>query len=637
MCGIAGFFHFEKDRPANAAVLKQMTDVIAHRGPDGEGFHVQQNVALGHRRLAIIDLNTGEQPMYSHDQQIVVVFNGEIYNYVELREELIQLGARFTTTSDTEVIIHAYRTWGVDCQKRFNGMWAFALWDEAKQRLFISRDRLGEKPLYYAVHDQSFVFGSEIKAVLAYGVPAQPRLEMTALYLALSFLPAPYTYYQYVQQLLPGKFLLIDENGITEKTYWDLPDITEKDLTKDKARVETEFEHLFHDSIRIRMRSDVAFGAFLSGGLDSSCVVSAMANHTSKPVQTFTMGFENKQYDERNLAQLVADRYHTDHHVGIVSSEHFEAALEKVLLQYDEPFGDASAIPTGHISKYAAEYVKMVLTGDGGDEVLSGYTTFQGEKFAAQYQRFPAFVRKSLPALAQLSARPLRGSLRYKLNRVSKVLQASNLPFEQRLLNKLAHTAPENIASILQPGLKTLSFFEFYNEAMKGCRFTDPFYKLVYFQHKVTLPGDMLTKVDRMSMGYSIETRIPFLDHRIVELLYGVDKSVKTKGYINKIILRNAVANKALPPELLDARKKGFTVPLRDWFKEEFLDQKIRKILLSNPGTIFNAGSIEKLIDQNKKGEFDIGNFIWMLTVLKSWMDKSRQSRDLPVVTENAA
>lgn len=630
MCGISGFLHFEKNRPADAAVLKRMTDTISHRGPDGEGFHVNNNLALGHRRLAIIDLSTGEQPMYSEDNNIVLVFNGEIYNYIELREELIQLGNTFTTTSDTEVIIKAYRTWGVDCQNRFNGMWAFALWDEAEQRLFVSRDRIGEKPLYYSVYDRTFVFGSEIKSVLAYGIPKQPRTEMTELYLTMSFIPAPYTFYQHVHQLMAGKYLLVDQDGIKERTYWDLPDITEKDLTKDKERVEKEFAHLFDDSVRIRMRSDVAFGAFLSGGLDSSCVVSAMAKHTAKPIQTFTMGFENKQYDERHLAQLVADRYHTDHHVGIVSSEHFDAALEKVLQQYDEPFGDASAIPTGHISKYAAGYVKMVLTGDGGDEVLSGYTTFQGEKFAKQYQQLPAFVRKALPALAGLSARPLRGNLRYKLNRVSKVLRSSNLPFEERLLTKLAHTAPENIAALIQPGLKTISFFDYYNEAMKGCRFTDPFYKLVYFQHKVTLPGDMLTKVDRMSMAYSIETRIPFLDYRIIELLYGVDKSVKTKGYINKIILRNAVANEALPKELLDARKKGFTVPLRDWFREDSLDGKIRKMLLTQQNGVFNPAGMEKLIEQNRKGEFDLGNFIWMILVLKSWMDKSRQNREVP-------
>jgi asparagine synthase (glutamine-hydrolysing) len=631
MCGISGFFHFDTDRPANAGAIKKMTDVISHRGPDDDGFYIRENVALGHRRLAIIDLCTGKQPMFSFDRKIVLVFNGEIYNYVELREELILLGNKFTTTSDTEVIINAYRTWGIDCQKRFNGMWAFALWDEELQRLLISRDRIGEKPLYYSKFDNSFVFGSEIKSLIAYGVPQKQRLDMTELYLCLSFIPAPYTFYENIYQLMAGKYLQVDKDGIKEKTYWDLPDITEKDLTKDKHFIEKEFARLFDDSVRLRMRSDVEFGAFLSGGLDSSCVVSAMANHTSKPIQTFTMGFKNKQYDERHLAKLVADKFRTNHHEGIVSSEHFDEALDKVLYQYDEPFGDASAIPTGHISRYAAQQVKMVLTGDGGDEVLSGYTTYQGEKFANQYQQLPSPIRKLLPRLAKISATPFRGNLRYKLNRIAKVLESSNETFEKRLLTKLCHTSPESLAEIISPELKTISFFDFYKEAMNRCRFKDSFYKLMYFQHKVTLPGDMLTKVDRMSMAYSIETRIPFLDYRIIELLFGVHKSIKTKGYINKIILRNAVANHSLPRELLTAPKKGFSVPLRDWFKADNLDKKIKDILLTkNDNSVYNSKGIEKLINENKDGKSDVGNFIWMVIVLKKWMDTKKSSVSVP-------
>ncbi len=626
MCGITGFFHFNADRQADKDVLKQMTDVIKHRGPDDDGFYVNKNIGLGHRRLSIIDLSTGKQPMFSDDKKIVLVFNGEIYNYIELREELKILGHQFTTTSDTEVVVNAYRQWGVDCQTHFNGMWAFALWDEQLERLFLSRDRIGEKPLYYSNFDQSLIFGSEIKAVLKYGVPQTPRLDMTELYLTLSFIPAPYTFFQNIYQLLPGKYLLVDKNGVAEKTYWDLPDISEKDLVKDKEFVEKEFARLFDDSVRIRMRSDVEFGAFLSGGLDSSCVVSAMAKHTSKPIKTFTIGFDNKEFDERHLAKLVSDKYKTDHHVGTVSSEHFEEALEKVLYQYDDPFGDASAIPTGHISKYAASKVKMVLTGDGGDEVLSGYTIYQGEKFAKNFQRLPAPIRKLLPVLTKAFAKPLRGNLRYSLNRVSKVLDSCNLPFEKRLLAKLCYTSTENLEKILPRCTKSISFFDFYSEVMKGCKFKDPFYKLMYFQHKVTLPGDMLTKVDRMSMAYSIETRIPFLDHRIIELMFRVHKSIKTKGYINKVVLRNAVANHALPKELLTASKKGFSVPLRDWFKEENLNQKIKSILLKdNDEEIYTSVGIENLINENKDGKSDFGNFIWVIIVLKKWLSKQEK------------
>lgn len=623
MCGISGFLHFDKERVASNSILKNMTAVISHRGPDGEGFYLSKNIALGHRRLAIIDLNTGDQPMYSEDRQIILVFNGEIYNYLEIKEELIRLGNKFTTTSDTEVVINAYRTWGVDCQNHFNGMWAFALWDESLERLFISRDRIGEKPLYYSNYDNSFIFGSEIKTIIAYGVPAKPKIEMTELYLTMSFIPAPHTFFRDIYQLMPGGYLLADGDGMKEGRYWDLPDITEKDLLTDKGQIEKEFAGLFNDSIRIRMRSDVDFGAFLSGGLDSSCVVSVMANHTAKAIQTFTMGFENKQYDERALARLVAEKYHTVHHEGIVSSEHFDDALNKVLFQYDEPFGDASAIPTGQISKYAAKYVKMVLTGDGGDEVLSGYTIYQGEKFARQYQRLPAPIRKLLPVLVKTSTKPFRGNLRYRLNRIAKVLESSNLPFEKRLLSKLAYTSPQNLTRIISPASNSISFFDFYEDAMKGCRFKDPFYKLMYFHHKVTLPGDMLTKVDRMSMAYSIETRVPFLDHRIIELLFGVHKNIKTKGYINKIILRNAVANHSLPNQLLVASKKGFSVPLRDWFKEENLNKKIKDILLTNnDNTAFIAKEIEKLINENKNSKSDVGNFIWLAIVLKKWLDR---------------
>ncbi len=625
MCGISGFLHLDKEREASDIVLKKMNNVIAHRGPDGEGFYLNENIALGHRRLAIIDLNTGHQPMYSTDRQIVLVFNGEIYNYIELKDELIALGIKFTTTSDTEVVINAYLTWGIDCQNRFNGMWAFALWDESLKRLFISRDRIGEKPLYYSKFDNTLIFGSEIKTILAYGVPQKPRIEMTGLYLSLSFIPAPYTFFENIQQLMPGSYLLADCNGIRERTYWTLPDITEKDMRTDKFNIEKEFEALFNDSVKIRMRSDVAFGAFLSGGLDSSSVVSVMANHTAKPIQTFTMGFENKQFDERGLAKLVSEKYHTSHHEGMISSELFDEALNKVLFQYDEPFGDASAIPTGQISKYAANYVKMVLTGDGGDEVLSGYTIYQGELFAKKFQRLPAPIRRSAPVLVTASAAPFRGNIRYKLNRVSKVLQSSNLPFEERLLSKLCYTSPENLAKIISPESNSISFYDFYNDAMKDCRFEDPFYKLMYFHHKVTLPGDMLTKVDRMSMAYSIETRVPFLDHRIIELLFTVHKSLKTSGHINKLILRNSIANNSLPKELLTASKKGFSVPLRDWFKEEDLNNKIKNILLSgNDNKAFIYKEVEKLIVKNKDGKSDVGNFIWLTIVLKKWLDSKK-------------
>lgn len=504
MCGISGFVHFDVDRPACPDVIKKMACSLIHRGPDGEGFYVKQHIALGHRRLSIIDIAGGQQPMYSDDQDIILVFNGEIYNYIELKDELVGLGNKFTTTSDTEVIINAYRTWGIDCQKHFNGMWAFALWDLKLQRLLISRDRIGEKPLYYSTFDNSFIFGSEIKSLIAYGIPVKPRIDVSELYLTMGFVPAPYTFYDNIHQLMPGNYLLVNSEGLEPGTYWDLPDISESDLTKDKKFVEREFSRLFENSVRIRMRCDVEFGAFLSGGLDSSCIVSAMVKQTSKPVRTFTMGFDNKEFDESDLAKLVADKFHTNHHKQIVSSEHFEDALNTILFHYDEPFGDASAIPTGRVSQYAAQYVKMVLTGDGGDEVLSGYNIYKGEKFATQYQVLPRKVQQMVNGMAKLSAKPFRGRHRYRLNRIAEVLESSSQAFEKRLLSKLSYASPKQLSDIIPRGQNLISFYDFYDAAMKGCRFKDTFYKLMYFQHKVTFPGDMLTQVYRISMAHSI-------------------------------------------------------------------------------------------------------------------------------------
>lgn len=621
MCGISGYLHFEKERLVDAEVLKRMTDKIAHRGPDGDGFYYKNNLALGHRRLAIIDLNTGEQPMYSIDGKIVIVFNGEIYNYLELKRELTELGNTFVTESDTEVIINAYRNWGIDCQTRFNGMWAFALWDMEMQRLFISRDRMGEKPLYYRVYDNSLIFASEIKSVLEYGFSPKPRLDVLELYLTLGFVPSPYTFYKDIFQLMPGHFILANSDGYRIKTYWDLPGISEDDLENNRQFVEDRFKYLFEDSIKLRMRSDVPFGAFLSGGLDSSCVVATMAKNTQIPIETFTIGFDHKDFDETYLARAVAGKFHTRHHEGTVIPEHFEEALNKVLFHYDIPFGDSSAIPTGHVSRFASEYVKMVLTGDGGDEVLSGYTIYQGEMFAKKYQSVPKVIRAILPDISNALSKPLHGALRYKLNRVTKVLTASDQPFEKRLAAKLCYTPVSNINEIMQPGTDMLSFYDFYKEVMKGCRFNDPFYKLMHFQLKVTLPDDMLTKVDRMSMAHSLETRIPFLDVRIVELMYSVNKNLKMKDHKNKIVLRNTIANDTLPASLLKAPKKGFVVPLREWFKNSTLTEKIKDSFMNErTRSVLNPSAMIKLVEENEAGKTDHGNFIWLLTVLNQWL-----------------
>ncbi len=615
MCGITGVLHFDRQRTIDPVRLKKMTDIIHHRGPDGEGFYINKQIGLAHRRLSIIDLVSGHQPMYNDDEQIALVFNGEIYNYIEVQKELIDLGHRFKTTSDTEVIIRAYEQWGTKCQEKFNGMWAFALWDNRKQLLFISRDRMGEKPLHYAVEDHTFVFGSEIKSLNQYGMDLKPNPEMLELYLFLGYIPEPYTFYQKIKKLKAGHYLLIKDNNIRELKYWDLPDVDENHLQTDAKKVVDEFSYLFNDSVEMRMRSDVAYGAFLSGGLDSSSIVSVMAGVSSKPVETFTIGFNEKKFDERNKAKIIADRFKTNHHEHVVELDTLDDSLRKILFHYDEPFADPAAIPTGIISKYARENVKMVLTGDGADEVLAGYSSYQSEKMAGKYQNLPSFVRKTLPDVLESSSSVFSGELRYKLNQAVRVLNAYNMPFQNRLISKSVKIAPSAMKSI--PTKSHFAIEDFMKDAMQDCPFKDSFYQLMYYHLKVSLPGQMLVKVDRMSMAHSIETRAPFLDHRIVEHLYITDKNVKVpKVKSVKQVLKSAMQNK-LPEEIIYRKKKGFDVPLREWFKDDALGNTL-DVEFGDFG--LNQNYIKTLISENNSGKADHGTLIWRLLVYSNWM-----------------
>jgi len=620
MCGIAGIFHFEPSRRVDEQLLKRMTACLQHRGPDGEGFFISNNIGLGHRRLSIIDLSTGSQPMFNDDKSIAVILNGEIYNYIELREELKNFGFTFHTTSDTEVIIRSYEKWGTDCQHKLNGMWAFALWDEKKKQLFISRDRIGEKPLVYATHDNSFIFGSEIKSILAYGVPQIPNIELTELYLTLGYIPAPYTFYKNIHKLKAGHYLLVTANSVTEKKYWDLPELDEENMLSDKKIVYENFENLLRDSVKIRMRSDVPFGAFLSGGLDSSAIVALMSGISSVPVKTFTIGFKEKMFDERKLALLVAEQFKTEHHEYMIEPDAFDDALNKVMHQFDEPFGDSSAMPTGNVSKIAARQVKMVLTGDGGDEVLSGYNSNQVEKFAEKYQRFPSFIRNSFPKMVSGFAGMLSGNSRYKMNRIAKALSFSNKTFDERLMAK-SWCNPAMAEQLITSPEKQIKLKDFFSDFFSKYSVKHPFYKLMFFQFKILLPDDFLAKVDRMSMAHSLETRVPFLDYRLVEFMCKVDRDIKMNRYQRKSILRNTIG-KRLPAALLHAPKRGFSLPLREWFKDKSFEPKLESLCSSDFG--LNGKLIRKIAEDNNSGKEDFGNLLWMLFLLKNWMQHNK-------------
>lgn len=620
MCGIAGIFHFDTSRRADDKVIKAMTDSLSHRGPDGEGFFIHNNIALGHRRLSIIDLETGDQPMFSEDNSIVVIFNGEIYNYIELRGELKTLGHTFRTNSDTEVIIKAYQQWGLDCQNKFNGMWAFALWDEKQQQLFLSRDRIGEKPIFYSIVGNTLVFGSEIKSLFAYGVPNEYNLELLEIYLTLSFIPAPHTFFKDIFKLEAGHCLLVTCNAVTKKQFWDLPEIDESNMWRDKNKIYEQFEYLLKDSIKLRMRSDVPYGAFLSGGLDSSSIVTLMSEISPFPVETFTIGYHEKPFDERELAKLVANECRTNHHEILVKHDSFAASLDKIAHHFDEPFGDASAIATGQVSKFASEKVKMILTGDGGDEILSGYRIYQGEKFATQYQQLPAWVRKGIPGFFSLISRPFDGhAFNYPLKRIQRVTSSSNSDFKNRFLSKIASIDIEFIKQMTNDKQK-YPVEEFLADFLSNCRYKDTFYRLMYLNHKLTLPDDMLVKTDRMSMAHSIEIRTPFLDYRLIEYMAKVDKDIKMRNYERKSVLRHTVGRK-LPEGILKAPKKGFSVPLRYWFKSESFKKKLQDL---EKDMEFLAGNkMETILKRNITGREDDGNFIWKLFVLSKTLAAS--------------
>ena len=596
------------------SLLERMTNVLSHRGPDGEGFYVRANIGLGHRRLAIIDLSTGDQPMLSRDKNLVIVYNGEIYNYLELKEELKSLGYRFDTASDTEVILSAYEEWGFDCQNKFNGMWAFALWDARAQHLFLSRDRIGEKPLHFSVRDNSFLFGSEIKSMLASGYTYEAADHLWHIYLSLGYIPAPHTFYSGISKLMPGRFLVVKHGQVKERTYWDLPSVDEKEMRRDASKIYEEFEHDFTDSVKIRMRSDVPYGAFLSGGLDSSTVVAAMSEQSSSPIETFTIGFAEKAFDERQLAKCVAGAFHTHHHEQLVQPESFDESLTKIVGHFDEPFGDASAMPVGFVSRLARQKVTMALTGDGGDEVLSGYTSYVAERFAERYQILPALLRRSLFHSTDLLSRFTRAGLRYRLNRLKRSLYLCGTNFEERFISKLALVERNSIRQLIPSDVPQLSIEEYLFDAFAGCSFKDPFYRLMYFHLKVSLPDDMLTKVDRMSMAHSLETRVPFLDHRLIELCWGVDKDLKMPGHNAKNLLKNTYGRR-LPPAVLKAPKKPFSVPLREWFKQRDFEERLDELQEADFG--LDRVVIKNIVDANRSGREDYGNFIWRLFVLK--------------------
>jgi asparagine synthase (glutamine-hydrolysing) len=627
MCGICGIFLTDSDAAADRVLLDRMNGTLAHRGPDDEGSYVSGQVGLAMRRLSIIDLDSGHQPLSNEDGSIWIVFNGEIYNYPELREELLNRGHRFRTRSDTEVIVHLYEDLAEDCVKRLNGMFAIAIWDSPRRRLFLARDRLGIKPLFYSAQIPGQVlFASEIKALLAAPISREPDYQALYDYLSLMYIPTPATAYATVRKLPPGCTLTCSAEGLTIRQYWDIPLPTAGDEPLAAADCEAEVLDLVETAIRRQMIADVTIGALLSGGLDSTTVAAVMAKKLQLPLRTFTAGFNQKSYDESEEARLVAHTLGTDHLEEQVHPEMIES-IPDLLNFFDEPFADYSAIPTFLVSKMAVRHVKVVLTGDGGDEVFAGYPTHLAYRVSRLFTMIPRWVRQNLinPVVMALPTSLDRISFDYKAKRF---VTGADLPWQQGHYWWKVIFNEEEKRQLLKPDVLGKGFrdtFSVFDEHFRVASHAHPLNQLLYVDAKTFLLDDNLTKVDRMTMANSLEARVPLLDHELVERVALMPPEIKSRGLQTKRLLRRAVRG-LLPPAIRKGKKKGFTPPLPFWIKHE-----LREFLLDylsetriQATNILDARYCRRMLEEHLAGKRDNNRQIWTILALVCWLEKNR-------------
>jgi asparagine synthase (glutamine-hydrolysing) len=625
MCGIAGIFDFRGRRDVDRLLLHRMTEIIAHRGPDGDGFHIAPGIGLGMRRLAIVDLATGDQPQFNEDGTVCVVFNGEIYNFQPLMAELTALGHAFRTRSDTEVIVHAWEEWGEACLDRFNGMFAFALWDARREALFLARDRLGEKPLYYTIlADGRLLFASELKS-LALSPDIDRRLDPQAIeeFFAYGYIPDPRSIYRGVKKLAPAHSLLIRRGAppLEPRCYWDVRFLDDGSVRREEAA--EELIARLRESVRMRMIADVPLGAFLSGGVDSSGVVAMMAGLKAEPVSTFSIAFGAKGWDESAYAAEIARRYRTDHHVREVDPNSFDL-LDRLATIYDEPFGDSSAIPTFRVCAMARENVTVALSGDGGDEVFAGYRRYRWHCFEER-------VRRVVPASLRRPIFGMVGALYPKLDWAPRPLRAKATLQELARDTTEAYFSSVSICSTelrrrlfshsLAHELQNYDAVEVLRSHMRRCGSEDPLSQVQYADFKTYLPGDILTKVDRASMASSLETRVPLLDHTLVEWAAGLPSHFKLQGREGKQIFKTAL-EPYVAKEILYRPKQGFAVPLAAWFRGP-LRRRLRDNLLGpvlRESGLFDTGTIATLLDQHQSGERDHSAALWTLSMMEAFL-----------------
>jgi asparagine synthase (glutamine-hydrolysing) len=636
MCGISGIFDTRLRRPIARDAIQRMNDSQSHRGPDESGLHLEPGLGLGHRRLSIIDLSTGQQPLFNHDGSVAIVFNGEIYNYQDLIPELTKLGYVFRTKSDTEVIVHAWEAWGEACVNRLRGMFAFGLWDRNRETLFLARDRLGVKPLYYALlPDGHLLFGSELKCMLAHG-GMKREIEPQAVedYFALGYVPEPRTIFKGAMKLPPGHTLSIKRGEPLPPTheYWDLRFTLDNPISE--ADAQAELIARLRESVQLRMISEVPLGAFLSGGVDSSAVVATMAEISDAPVNTCSISFDDPKFDESKYAEEVAQRYRTHHYSERVQSDDFDL-IDELARIYDEPYADSSAMPTYRVCQLARQHVTVALSGDGGDESFGGYRRYRlhlmEEKMRAA---LPLSLRKPLFGLlgwaypkADWAPRPLRAKTTFQ----AMARDATEAYFHSVSLMR-GQIRQQLYSQSFRAELAGYSALEVFRRHAAKAQTDDGLALIQYLDMKTYLVGDINTKVDRASMAHSLEVREPLLDHPLVEWLATLPTHMKVRGQEGKYLFKKAMESR-LSQEVLYRQKMGFAVPLASWFRGP-LRERLRKAILGSALAecgLFNVSYLKLLLDQHQSGVRDHSAPLWSLLMFEGFLRHNGYSLNIAV------
>lgn len=625
MCGIAGQISLDPTARLDESDVRPMCDVIVHRGPDDQGFHVDGPLAMGMRRLSIIDLSGGHQPLFNEDGTIAVIQNGEIYNFRELREELEKKGHRFATLSDTEAIVHLYEEYGTACVEKLRGMFAIAIWDAPKRRLLLARDRLGIKPLYYGKANGRLLFGSELKSLLAAGLDRTIDPQALHDYLTLTHIPAPATIFRDARKLPPGHRMIVENGNTTIERYWTLDLTPDPSLANEQTALEAVRDAV-DDAVRSHLVSDVPLGVFLSGGVDSATLVACMRKFHTGELKTFSIGFEEKTFSELDRARIAAKKYETDHHELVVTPD-AAALVPELVSSFDEPYADSSAIPVLCVSRLAREHVTVALSGEGGDEIFAGYKTYSATVLAGWYRRMvPSPARKLLAAMVgQLPVSHGKVSFDYMAKRF--VAGADRDPLEAHLSWKAILDEDAKREVYASPPVGVEETLRLYREAASDVDPKDLLAQLLAIDTRIGLESDMLVKADRMTMAVSLEGRVPLLDHPLVELVARIPSRLKMKRQQKKFLLRKAMEDR-LPHETLHGPKQGFNVPIPSWIVGP-LRERVRDTLaperIRQTG-FFDPDAVQRLIRAHESKERDHSRDIWTLLMFQSWYDALSQS-----------